>query len=519
MSTPEATAFLKKSLAKEIDAELSKYTRGELDTLVHVIDISYESLLKSNARRNTATYRKNWEEFYRAAISTATLVPDYATALIKVNKNSGTCIIQEAGSVLVVSKNFNAARTFVTNVSRQIPTNEDFGISFRGRNLEDIETSRKLSRAKGSTFLIYDNGRYTVKKVEKLPGTNNYGLVPIDGGYSNVQEVYYLAQRRSVEYSVSNKLDQFANLEVDIDESGKIVIKKRLLSVLDLGHGEGELSSQSTPAGKKIFNILQLGLGAKGKALVQRYLKELRDLHNVVKFEFQNTSTDSSAEAYVVLSVQKYTRNNLLSISEANILRKIRDNISKILKDVPGSNTVIQDSIQLVANKLVKALDPKAKTTPVKKHAKVKGESTNKAKISSPTSGIKHTKATKQVTATAIRKPILQHQTGNLVNLQNLINSQLQDVISANMGDGDSRSILNYRTGRLAASARVERLSESREGMITAFYSYMKNPYATFSTGGRQSVPKTRDPKLLIAKSIREIAATQVANRMRAVAL
>lgn len=107
----------------------------------------------------------------------------------------------------------------------------------------------------------------------------------------------------------------------------------------------------------------------------------------------------------------------------------------------------------------------------------------------------------------------------NLSNLQNLINSQLQDVISANMGDGNRRDILNYRTGRLASSAKVERLSESREGMITAFYTYMKNPYATFSQGGKQSSPGTRDPKLLIAKSIREIAQQQVANRMRAVAL
>jgi hypothetical protein len=105
----------------------------------------------------------------------------------------------------------------------------------------------------------------------------------------------------------------------------------------------------------------------------------------------------------------------------------------------------------------------------------------------------------------------------NLINLQNLINRQLQDVISANMGDGDSRNILNYRTGRLAASAKVERMSESRAGMITAFYSYMKNPYATFSASGQQQNPRSRDPKLLISKSIREIAATQVANQLRAV--
>jgi len=105
----------------------------------------------------------------------------------------------------------------------------------------------------------------------------------------------------------------------------------------------------------------------------------------------------------------------------------------------------------------------------------------------------------------------------NLFSLLTLINTQLQDVISANMGDGSSRDILNYRTGRFAGSAQVENLTMSRNGMITAFYTYMKNPYATFSEGGRQQNPKTRDPKLLIGASIREIAAQKVSNRLRAV--
>jgi hypothetical protein len=85
------------------------------------------------------------------------------------------------------------------------------------------------------------------------------------------------------------------------------------------------------------------------------------------------------------------------------------------------------------------------------------------------------------------------------------------------MGDGSRKNILNYRTGRFAASAKVERLTQSREGMVTAFYNYMRNPYGTFSDGGRQEIPKSRDPKLLISKSIKEIAETIVGNRMRAI--
>jgi len=105
----------------------------------------------------------------------------------------------------------------------------------------------------------------------------------------------------------------------------------------------------------------------------------------------------------------------------------------------------------------------------------------------------------------------------SLAALQGLLDAQLQHVIAANMGNGSEHKILNYRTGRFAESVKVERLSKSRQGMITAFYSYMKNPYQTFEPGFRQGSPTSRDPKLLISQSIREIAASKVGNRLRAV--
>ena len=107
----------------------------------------------------------------------------------------------------------------------------------------------------------------------------------------------------------------------------------------------------------------------------------------------------------------------------------------------------------------------------------------------------------------------------SLASLQSLLNNNLVQQIKRNMGDGSRRDILNLRSGRFAESVKVERMSQSREGMITAFYTYMKNPYATFSQGGDQEFPRTRDPKLLISKSIREIATQQVANRLRAVSI
>lgn len=150
------------------------------------------------------------------------------------------------------------------------------------------------------------------------------------------------------------------------------------------------------------------------------------------------------------------------------------------------------------------------------KSAKVDTAAVNK-KIKQDKAQVKKLKAQVRAVPAFVKDTSVSRENNNLTNLQNLLNARLHDQIRANMGTGSSTSLLNYRSGRLAQSAKVERISESRAGMLTAFYTYMKYPYATFSDGGEQQYPKSRDPKLLISKSIREIAGTTVANRMRAV--
>ena len=121
------------------------------------------------------------------------------------------------------------------------------------------------------------------------------------------------------------------------------------------------------------------------------------------------------------------------------------------------------------------------------------------------------------VNITAGIKPT--RRVNTLTTLQSLLNSMLAETIKQNMGNGTRSDILNLRSGRFASSVTIERMSQSREGMITAFYTYMKYPYQTFEPGYRQGKPETRNPKLLISKSIREIAAEKVANKLRAVSL
>lgn len=107
----------------------------------------------------------------------------------------------------------------------------------------------------------------------------------------------------------------------------------------------------------------------------------------------------------------------------------------------------------------------------------------------------------------------------SLISIQNLLNDNIFPAIKEQMGSkpGGGGPVLNYDTGRLGRSFKVTAVSQERSGAITAFYIYMKNPYATFAPGGVQSRPTTRDPKLLGERAIRSIAEKNITARLRAV--
>lgn len=195
--------------------------------------------------------------------------------------------------------------------------------------------------------------------------------------------------------------------------------------------------------------------------------------------------------------------------------------LGKALLNTEGSPSYIdlltQDMVSILTKgkKDIPKIYVQPKTLVSKKSSPVKKPKSNKAEIQKLKNLVNKVKAVKKDPNKI--KVELPTSIINLGNLLLFINTHLQDVISANMGEGSRKDVLNYRTGRFAQSAKVESLSQSREGMISAFYTYMKNPYATFSQGGRQQNPRSRDPKLLIGASIREIAAQQVGNRLRAI--
>lgn len=441
----------------EILALLQKDFRKELDTRITILDLSYEAL-KVNVYRNTKLHIEAYDNAYRILV----------TAVGKLSKR-------------------------------------------KYRSLEELPAGYFAKKNAGYVYIDGgDNDRFIV--------ANSFGAID-----TFVRDISRDKDVAKTSFGISTILrsKKDSKNRVIPDEYTKEQRRK-----VDIGHIASEGSENLTsPLEEKIQAVLRLGRETSNSKVIRAAEAALDGLYSIQassSYSFKNTTPEAIANAksvlgtgYVVVTLHRQKLNNKFSTQEASVFFKLKQAIAKAVASRPyeilsGSNTIIQD----IAEYLLHTLDPKSKKRP-KSHTSRPPKTTKKQSV---LKGPKVTGVSKKTKLTDV-KPVIAEELMPLTILQNLLNAKLAETIKQNMGSGSSRSLLNLRSGRLAESVSVERLSESRAGMITAFYSYMKNPYATFSEGGKQADPKSRDPKLLIAKSIREIAATQVANRMRAVAI
>lgn len=327
-------------------------------------------------------------------------------------------------------------------------------------------------------------------------------------------------------------LDKIVQLSADLDIASSSLSNPKYAKILS--------SVNKDFSGNRMFMNIEFqlirnetGTGNQDSADITRGLRIISTLYNLLD-NIKLSSRGSLLSIPIATNLKNAAKqmDNLLKKLEkqeeyiTKVLAGYIENPEKYILDLKSSDTFKEQLKKRIVAPLKGVAAPVLKV----RHNNVLAANSNimPAKIASVKTDVKklvaQTKkelenAKRLQHATAVKPKRVESNQVNLTNLQNLINQHLQSVVSANMGNGTQRSVLNYRTGRFAESVKVERMSESREGMITAFYSYMKNPYQTFEPGFRQGTPKTRDPKLLIAKSIREIAGTRVANKLRSVSI
>lgn len=351
------------------------------------------------------------------------------------------------------------------------------------------------------------------------------GVVLINNG---INDIFIVGNSfESIRRFVTNKISKDPSLRASRfgtrnifspkrDAKGRILADeytKTTRSNIDIGHipteGNANLSS---PLEEKLLAVEQWALAQSNTRAVKAARTAINNLYDIqaqFDYSFKNTSPEAVqkakntlGEAYIVVTLQTSKKNNQFSNKEAAIYFKLLKDLAVAIDPttISGSNNIIQDIAQSVSNIFT---GKKSKV-----HATQKA--TTKVNIKAKTKSI----------GSVFRIPIqgfVDKVVPSSINLLAILQASINKQVAKNMGKGNEHRVLNYRTGRFAESVQVQRLSESRQGMITAFYSYMRNPYGTFSEGGRQQFPKSRDPKLLISKSVRELAAPIVGARMRAV--
>lgn len=422
------------------------------------------------------------------------MLPNIALAQIEriINKNTKTYRATLNNNVHVVDISYEALL-----FSDPLLSSKDYNILL-GKFKKSLRVVTSLALAVES--------RRDARLNSSNPGTRlvidpSYGEFLVGVSYNAIQ-----AAATMVLKSIEN-----TNIFTGVDEEGK--------TVTNMGHiASSELANTRTPLKQKLNDLLRF-IPTSLSTPVQQLLDELCWFHTVESsYVFQRNSIDNKGlqsalgKGAVLLTFHSTRVNSELAKVEAKIMQEVSaylksDYFINALVKEPGSKSIIQD----IEKQIIDVLKFGANTGSI--HTK-----------KAPTV-IRTKQATKNTSGTLpskLKLPQLRTVEGTFVNLTKImrwINYALQKQIKDNMGTGNSRNVLNFRTGRLSESAKVERLSQSREGMITAFYSYMKYPYATFSEGGRQELPRSRDPKILVSKSIREVASTIVGNRLRAVSI
>lgn len=467
-------------IAQAIYRVYTKDIRAVLDEQLHFVPIDYNTISLALANKLDEKFpSKNIESLYAEILEYFTK-PD-STNSLPINKklivNKSNTFTTESGAVIdsalklrekvsPKTKSYKYITALVYNESGTL-----IGVLAPNFNTASTQVITKLFNSKLKSYLkSYEN------KLNK------------DGTKTKISEGFDLGHI----YGSSTSLSGLITATPATDKTKEILaeIDRNLKTISDAGQR------------KKLSSMLD-GIKARFDALKNHSIYAPQVISNIDK-TFSDTALSLGLTINVVIPQDRYENQGIYAaLYEAPILRYILDE----MKTMNFSRNLVQEINHRISNTL---LNKSAKNTKSSASAKSKPTTINiKAKnpVISSQSGTNSQSSTRISTSESF----------NLNNLQSLLDMHLQDVVAANMGNGNDKKVLNYRTGRLAASAKVERLSQSREGMITAFYTYMKNPYATFSEGGRQQYPKSRDPKLLISKSIKEIAATKAITRMRAV--
>ena len=274
-------------------------------------------------------------------------------------------------------------------------------------------------------------------------------------------------------------------------------------NIVHRGHVKAGVAIQAEQTIAKLDAAIQGGSGSDAANKLLKMLKaQARALTPTLSVASITNISRKTAELGVslVLIMPELGTDNISKKEEKiikNQFAKLMDEFVKKhgdeLIDVAGSKTYMQ-AVSHILDEVIKG----SKKVPT---IKSRHKATSKGKTQ---------KVKKPKVAVLPRLRDTKGRFTSVASIQKILQAQIAIKVKENMGEGGS---LVNRTGRFAESVTINNVTQSRQGTLTAFYNYMKYPYQTFERGFKQGSTR-RDPRLLIHKSIREIAQTLVHSKL-----
>ena len=308
-------------------------------------------------------------------------------------------------------------------------------------------------------------------------------------------------------------------------------LRTRVKRKIDRGHGAGggtavsslQLAAAGSLASSQGIDLAKTpGLDDYLESQFTEYGISLKNIEIIkeVLVDYQALVTkkgDLRADYIPIITFQDFYANRGIDAREEklilDIVRKFftQTITAQGLVDMEGSRSLRQQIEDVIVDPLVKASKNKRIKTTVKRRAVAPKAGRKKApsqKLKAGTAVIAaKRKAAKKSFA---RKPAKDTQR-SMFSVIALINEKLPTAVQKNMRE----PALENRSGRFANSVRIMEVTETRKGFPSLGYTYDKDPYEVFEQG-RGRAPwanANRDPRALIDKSIREVAANLALGR------
>lgn len=255
--------------------------------------------------------------------------------------------------------------------------------------------------------------------------------------------------------------------------------------------------------------------------------KDIRDVIQEIQATFTTTGTKSGSQLSKVelkeqldVSIRVFGQSRNAAGDEPFDYSKLKPGLEKAIRKyilkadvgtMANSDSIEEDAVKRIEYAIIQEL-----TAP--KNAKLKGsnklpagrkkKNLSKERKYKPKKRKGSTKKAAIVASSSARIHAKPSQI-NLAQIMAIFNAKITGTVAKNMGV----PALTNRTGRFASSVRVTDVSLTPQGFPSVGYTYQKSPYQTFERGFAQGTPEL-DPRNLVDKSIREIAAHMALGRL-----